>query len=149
MSSLTKKVQGQRQMKSTPIWWGINKATPEQWFDRWEYFISNLFQELKFVQDENYMLLAKPRGKEWKKHLKFHNSKVGSFSVVLKRPRRCDYGGDIEITSLDSGIDVMIRTTTVNQGHLSMCRATVGNNIITFIRDSWKANGSTDKESTG
>jgi len=146
--SITKRSNGKRQMKSTSIWWSINKSTPEQWFDRWGHFLGQLFQELNFVV-ESSTLLKKPRGKEWNKCLHFRNNKVGNFLVVLKRPRRCDYGGDIEITNLDGEGVLMIRTTTVNQGHLSMCRATVGDSIITFIRDSWKANESSNQESTG
>ena len=149
--SFTKKAQGKRTMKKLPIWWGINKTTPEQWFDRWEDFLIKLFEDLGFAPTVSGILRS-PRGKKWEKELIFQGANMGPYYILLTRKRKCDYGGDIEVFGprgkVDQEPNIVVRTTSMKGGHLVMCRTTVGNDIIAFIRHTWELNVSANQEST-
>jgi hypothetical protein len=138
MKKLTKKVGGQRMMKTIEAWYGLNKSTPDAWFDRWEVFINHLLEELGFKY-ESCSVLEKPRGKEWKKELSFNHSHLGPSSVVLKRKRRQEAG---MITLYMFGktykYDIETGITPAGFQYKVMSRQDLGDKIISSIRHSWE-----------
>ena len=138
MKKWTKKVSGQRAMKKIEAWYGLNKSTPDAWFDRWEMFTNHLLVELGFTYSSS-TIIEKPRGKEWTKEITFDHSLLGKADVVLRRKRRQD-GGVITLYMFGKTYKYDIETTIIPLGYQYkvQSRQDLGDKIIAAIRKSWE-----------
>ena len=146
--SYTKKVGSKRCMKFFEDWYGLNKTTPDKWFDRWEQFIVPLMEEIGYqcIYSEN---IEKPRGKSWTKEIKFTHPHLETTILLLSRNRRQE-GGKIHFVY---GIvhEVFIDTTSqTNHGSGSysvMSRQKVGDEILHHVREGWSKCKDVNQES--
>lgn len=145
MKKITKKIHNKRMMKTIEVWYGLNKSTPDAWFDRWELFISQLFEELGFSKS-SCSILEKPRGKEWTKEIVFDHSLLGKTDIVLRRKRRQEAG---TITLYMFGktykYDIETGINPVGYQYKVMSRQDLGDKIISYIRRSWELHATNEK----
>jgi hypothetical protein len=142
MEILTEKSNNKRVMKKMGAWYGLNKTTPEAWFNRWECFLSDLFVELGF-EKTSPSEIATPRGQDWNLDLTFHHAQIGEIVIVLRRKRK-QQGGVLILTSLISRHEIQTKisgnspSTSLNNKYTQrMCRQSVGDQILEWIRQDW------------
>ena len=136
----TKKVGSKRCMrKSIEDWYGLNKSTPDQWFDRWQYFLVNLMKEIGYYFVVSGRPVDKPRGKLWTQRLDFRHKKLARVVIIMTRMRKQE-GGDIQIDygSLDGGHLIDTLSKHKSGTYSVMSRKKVGDVILNRIRDGWK-----------
>lgn len=141
--SYTKKVGSQRTMKSIEDWYGLNKTTPDKWFERWEQFIVPLMQEIGYRQLTNPPI-QKKRGKDWTKELQFSHPHLEKTILFLSRKRRQE-GGKIHFV-YGLAYDVFIDTMTAKSGYQIMSRQKVGDEILNHVREGWSKSRNVDQE---
>lgn len=141
--SYTKKLGSKRCMKSIEVWYGLNKTTPDKWFDRWEQFIVPLMQEIGYRQITNPPI-QKKRGKDWTKELHFSHPHLEKTILFLSRKRRQE-GGKIHFV-YGLAYDVFIDTMTAKSGYQVMSRQKVGDEILHHVREGWSKSRNVDQE---
>ena len=141
--SYTKKLGSKRCMKSIEDWYGLNKTTPDKWFDRWEQFIVPLMQEIGYRQLTNPPI-QKKRGKDWTKELQFSHPHLEKTILFLSRKRRQE-GGKIHFV-YGLAYDVFIDTMTAKSGYQIMSRQKVGDEILHHVREGWSKSRNVDQE---
>lgn len=143
--SYTKKIGSQRSMKSIEDWYGLNKTTPDKWFQRWEQFLVPLMEEIGYRHIPNHPI-QKKRGKAWTKELLFSHPHLENTVLLLSRKRR-EEGGKIHFM-YGFAYDVVIDTLSPTmQSYESMSRTKVGNAILNHVREGWsKSRGSKQED---
>ena len=135
---MTKKVGGQRMMKTIEVWYGLNKSTPDAWFDRWEIFISHLLVELGF-KHESCSNIEKPRGSQWTKEISYSHQNFGHTHIVLKRKRRQEAGlMTLYMFNKTYKYDIETGINPAGYQYKLMSRQDLGDKIISSIRHSWE-----------
>lgn len=141
--SYTKKLGSKRCMKSIEDWYGLNKTTPDKWFDRWEQFIVPLMQEIGYRQLTNQPI-QKKRGVDWTKELQFSHPHLEHTILFLSRKRRQE-GGKIHFV-YGLAYDVFIDTMTAKSGYQIMSRQQVGDEILHHVREGWSKSKNVDQK---
>ena len=141
--SYTKKVGTQRCMKKMEIWYGLNKTTPDKWFERWEQFIVPLMVEIGYRQQTNPPI-QKKRGKSWTKEIQFSHPHLENTTLFLSRKRRQE-GGKIHFV-YGLAYDAFIDTMTAKSGYQVMSRQKVGDEILHHVREGWSKSRNVDQE---
>jgi hypothetical protein len=134
MKKLTKKQDGKRCMKKMPQWYGVNKSTPTNWYDRWQDFTDTLMTEIGFVRTKCGSIEKIPR-KEWVQKMTYSHTVLGEYTIHFKRKRRQE-GGCIYVACGDK--EVMVDTISYI-AYPVMCRTTVGDKILEVIRTNWES----------
>jgi hypothetical protein len=141
--SYTKKVGSQRTMKSIEDWYGLNKTTPDKWFDRWGGFLATLMEEIGYRQQTNPPI-QKKRGKDWTVELRFSHPHLENTTLFLSRKRRQE-GGEIHFV-YGLAYDVIIDTMSAKSGYQIMSRQKVGDEIVHHVREGWSKSRNVDQE---
>ena len=143
--SYTKKVGTQRSMKKIDDWYGLNKTTPDKWFDRWAEFIISFMEEIGY-RFKSSDPICKKRGKTWTKELKFAHPHLENTVFLLSRKRR-QQGGKVHFV-YGIAYDVFIDTITVRSGsgYQVMSRQKVGDAILHHVREGWSKSRNVDQE---
>jgi len=130
---LTKKVKGERVMRSLPVWRCVNKTTPFSWFEKHELFLTELAYELGFISigvsgvetisDRLYITMT------------FRHIEGNHFIFRLMRGKEF-FGGGLTL-KLDGSSTDFLMTATPSQGSFQESRTDIGNWFIEQIRDHW------------
>ena len=145
--SFTKKVGSQRCMKSMEEWYGVNKTTPDKWFERWEAFLLNLMEEIGYRQQTNPPI-TKLRGKKWTKELKFTHPHLDTTILQLSRKRKQE-GGKIYFIYGDYAYERIIDTLSPSKSgsYSVMSRQKVGDQVLNHVREGWSKSRDANQES--
>ena len=144
--SYTKKVGSQRTMKSIEDWYGLNKTTPDKWFERWEEFIVYLMAEIGYhIQSQEP--ITKYRGNNWIKNLIFTHHHLEKTTITFSRQRR-EKGGQINFL-YGLAYETSIPTVSPKSGcsYPVMSRQKVGDFILHHVREGWSKSRDVNKES--
>ena len=142
--SYTKKVGSQRCMKKIEVWYGLNKTTPDKWFQRWEQFLVPLMEEIGYRQSTNPPI-KKSKGKAWTKELLFTHPNLENTILLLSRKRRQE-GGKIHFM-YGFGYDEVIDTLNpTKQSYEVMSRQKVGDAILNHVREGWSKSKNVNQE---
>ena len=145
MGIYTKRVGNQRCMKSIEPWYGVNKTTPDTWFDRWEAFLMNLMEEIGYRQQTNPPI-KKSRGKVWTKELFFTHPHLENTVLLLSRKRKQE-GGEIHFTyGLAYNVSIDTISKPSGSGYKIMSRQEVGSQILSHIRKGWSEKRDVNQE---
>ena len=131
-------------MKKIEEWYGLNKTTPDKWFDRWGNFLIPLMEEIgyRFQSDEP---IQKKRGKDWTKELKFTHPRLETTILLLTRKRRQE-GGKIHFV-YGLAYDVFIDTLKPSSHSYNvMSRQQVGDAILNHVREGWSKSKDVNQE---
>ena len=142
--SYTKKIGSQRSMKKIEVWYGLNKTTPDKWFQRWEQFLVPLMEEIGYRQQTNPPI-QKKRGKAWTKEMLFTHPHLENTILFLSRKRRQE-GGKIHFMyglAYEAFIDTLSPNT---QSYEVMSRQEVGDAILNHVREGWSKSKNVNQE---
>ena len=141
MSYTTKSRGRKRQMKSVEDWYGLNKTTPDKWFERWTDFLVSFMCELSY-QRTGHTDLEKPRGKAWVLELNFSHPHLPPVVLKLSRIRKQE-GGTIHFVyrcypnAYSASIDTLSQTNHGAGNYSVMSRQKVGDEILHHVREGW------------
>ncbi len=143
--SFTKKSGSLRQMKKIEDWYGVNKTTPHQWFERWSLFLESFMCEMGY-QRTQYSEIHKVKRKEWTLVLNFSHPHLHTLCMTFSR-KRVQEGGKITCV-YGSTYNVIIDTLSQSKlgGHKVMSRQKVGDQLLNHIREGWSKSKNVDQE---
>ena len=141
--SLTKKIEGKRVMKAIENWYGVNKTTPERWFDRWEDFLVHLMVEVGYYLQLNEPI-KKKRGQCWIKEIRFKHEHLDNVTIYLCRNRR-QVGGHLDF-HYGPTYNVYPIDTLSQSNYEVMSRQQVGDKILNHIREGWSKDKDVNQE---
>ena len=142
MGIYTKKVGNQKCMKSIEDWYGVNKSTPDKWFERLVDFLEPFMEEIGYQRTNPNSLIEKRRGKEWRFDLMFSHPNLSPLGLHLSRKRMQKGGGILFVFHLEDqpapySVSIDTLSSSKSGGYEVMSRQEVGDKILTHIRKGW------------
>lgn len=132
-------------MKKIEDWYGVNKTTPHQWFERWREFLMPFMNEVGYIAT-SHTVIHEVKRKDWTLELYFSHPHLSPLNMTLSR-KRLQEGGRITCV-YGSTYNVIIDTLSQSKsgGHKVMSRQKVGDHLLNHIREGWSKSKEVNQE---